>query len=622
VTSRATFGDFMRAAGRHLERPAGPAVAVAKRRLPAARAKEIAEASDALLRVVTVMTRYTADIGAAFAEVEAHNRHRLNPWARACAEVHDALGNAAAFLRPEGAGRHESHRVPPDSPLAHRLDAVAESLAAGRDLLHTHFAPGPGAARLDHSDWSPVITSVPVTRALLAEIGSLARRIAPEGTELALSRAPLQRGAGEARRRLNAACQWLWVTDAAVQAGQCYDPVAADARRLLHAVPVNICPPRRLPRAGESVTALANGIIDGAERLRHSSRLPAAHAAWSPAMTSESSRQTATAGMLTSHHCQILLRSLAACAAPPGSADATARLLESADAAGRARADWLAAAHAWDNITTDTRGYISQAASDAHDLALWTGRLAYADPAWTPVSGPSCPVRPSEDLAARPGDIPLVVAAIHHACESLTRLAHGSHDQIQTASQAGRLLVPTRSLPESVDIPRPFGPAPRERTASLLAVHREAGTASAHATGKIGEVAADVGAPSQILAAARAATHPGSEPTARNSATPAPETPDVDRHWPGPVERILRDLGTSDPVLLRRGAAIDRAGEQLIIDAAETVPARHSQRAAHLSRSPDTAGLINRVLASRDPCAVPLLRPPTRPQAAQAEAEP
>ncbi len=257
MTNRATFGDFMRAAGRHLERPAGPAAAVAKRRLPAARAKEIAEASDALLRVITVMTRYTADIGAAFAEVEAHNRHRLNPWARACAEAHDALGNAPAFLRPEGAGRHESHRMPPASTLAHRLDAVAESLAAGRDLLHTHFAPGPGAARLDHSDWPPVITSVPVTRALLAEIGSLARRIAPEGAGVGVvagtAAARRRGGPAEAERRMPVA-----VGDGAVvQAAQCYDPGPADARRLLHAVPVNTCPSRRLPREGEPVTALA-----------------------------------------------------------------------------------------------------------------------------------------------------------------------------------------------------------------------------------------------------------------------------------------------------------------------------------------------------------------------------
>ena len=44
-------------------------------------------------------------------------------------------------------------------------------------------------------------------------------------------------------------------------------------------------------------------------------------------------------------------------------------------------------ARAWYRITTDTRGTITPAAAEAADLALWTGRLAYADPNWTPALG-------------------------------------------------------------------------------------------------------------------------------------------------------------------------------------------------------------------------------------------
>jgi hypothetical protein len=66
--------------------------------------KEVAEVSDALLTVITVMRRYTANIGVAFADVADRDKHRLNPWARACLEAHKALDNAAAFLRPEAAG--------------------------------------------------------------------------------------------------------------------------------------------------------------------------------------------------------------------------------------------------------------------------------------------------------------------------------------------------------------------------------------------------------------------------------------------------------------------------------------------------------------------------------------
>ena len=58
-------------------------------------------------------------------------------------------------------------------------------------------------------------------------------------------------------------------------------------------------------------------------------------------------------------------------------------LVQAAEAAGRARSRWLAVAHALDQITTDTQDHLSQAAVGANDLALWTGRLAYADPSWT-----------------------------------------------------------------------------------------------------------------------------------------------------------------------------------------------------------------------------------------------
>ena len=40
-------------------------------------------------------------------------------------------------------------------------------MRTGRDLLRTHFTIGLDGRQKDHSDWAPVISSVPVTRALL-----------------------------------------------------------------------------------------------------------------------------------------------------------------------------------------------------------------------------------------------------------------------------------------------------------------------------------------------------------------------------------------------------------------------------------------------------------------------
>ena len=142
MTGSATFGDLLHAAGRRLDEPADGPEPVPKRRQAAARTRQVREASHALLAVITVMTRYAADItGTAFGEVPDRDRRLLNPWARAAIEAREALDNAAAFLRQAGADRPGA--ASPHSPLARRLHAAATSLATGRDLLHTHFAAGP-----------------------------------------------------------------------------------------------------------------------------------------------------------------------------------------------------------------------------------------------------------------------------------------------------------------------------------------------------------------------------------------------------------------------------------------------------------------------------------------------
>lgn len=58
----------------------------------------------------------------------------------------------------------------------------------------------------------------------------------------------------------------------------------------------------------------------------------------------------------------------------------------------------------------------------------------------------------------RPGDARLVVAAVHHACDTLTSLGYAQREQIRAAGAAQRILVTTRSLPDKMDIPRPSRP--------------------------------------------------------------------------------------------------------------------------------------------------------------------
>jgi hypothetical protein len=235
-------------------------------------------------------------------------------------------------------------------------------------------------------------------------------------------------------------------------------------------------------------------------------------------------------------------------------------------------------------------------------------------------------MRPPGTLALE--DVPQMVAAAHHACETLTGLAHAEHDQIRAAAQAGRILVPTRSLPEEYDIPYPFARAPQERVEVLLAQYGQAGRASRRAADTVGEVADMIGAPSLILARVRSAV------TGR--AAPVPDIADVALRdpaevnsrarrpgTPGPVETTLLDLGVTDPQLITRSAEIDRDAERLIIDAAVTAEAHQRPHLPHgLSQSAGTAALVNHALKSGDPRAVALLRPPVRARREPPQREP
>jgi hypothetical protein len=156
---------------------------------------------------------------------------------------------------------------------------------------------------------------------------------------------------------------------------------------------------------------------------------------------------------------------------------------------------------------------------------------------------------------------------------------------------------PTRSLPEHMNIPRPYASAPPDRIAALLSAYRGAGRASAEACGAVAGVAAEAGAPSRVLATAQAAVAAGGQRPGETGRTTRP--------WPvsriGPFERTLRDLGIDRPGLLHQGQVIDRAGELLIAEATEGLAQKRRRTdAAELDRSSGTTELVNHVLASGD----------------------
>jgi SAM-dependent methyltransferase len=156
------FGEFLRPSGEHI------AAAVSCRgELPySAQCGAVRQ----LDRLVATLERYLSDLPLPDRldpprEPERHDRTRAAPAVL-------ALDRAAQSLRPAAAGAADAS-AGDAHPVVGHLSAAADHLAAGRDLLHTHFTDGPAGPRTPTSYWAPVITSGPVTAALLGELAGL-----------------------------------------------------------------------------------------------------------------------------------------------------------------------------------------------------------------------------------------------------------------------------------------------------------------------------------------------------------------------------------------------------------------------------------------------------------------
>jgi hypothetical protein len=277
-----------------------------------------------------------------------------------------------------------------------------------------------------------------------------------------------------------------------------------------------------------------------------------------------------------------------------------------------ARHAWLAAARSWDDLTTETQGRSSEAAAEAGNLALWTGRLAYADPQWTPARGPVHAPREPESLAADPAAFAHLVAAVHYSADTLYRVAAASHDQVLAAAGAGRLYVPVRPGPgleyRFSRRPRPFTPAPGSHVEAVLATYARSAEASQAALYAAGRLAEASGAPSRVLATAQQHAELARRLTPRSQ-----------------LEQVLLDRGVKDPVLLEQAATADRLTRQVMADVDTRQPG--SQATTRAPMRPATRGLgAAQVRAGADrqpgvtqvkPGGIPELRSP--PEPAQAD---
>jgi hypothetical protein len=352
--------------------------------------------------------------------------------------------------------------------------------------------------------------------------------------------------------------------------------VPDDDVRLLNAIPLNSAPERKIPAASDAVPALCAGTAGAARRVRHALRGGAERARWAPDLTAESMRHTAASCVVTSFNCEIILRSLARQAGRAGYRDLVADLEGAADDTAGARHAWLAAARSWDELTTEGQGRLSEAAVEAGNLALWTGRLAYADPRWTPARGPAHALREPDSLAADHAVFAGVVAAVHYSADTVHRVAAASQDQVLAAAGAGRLYVPVRPGPGleyrfSRRWPQ-FTPVPGSRVEAVLATYAQSAEASQAAVHAAGRLAEATGAPSRVLAAADRHTELARRLTPR-----------------GQLEQVLLDRGVKDPVLLERAAAADRATREVMAEVDRSQPG--SQAAARAPRQATTREL-------------------------------
>jgi hypothetical protein len=581
VTGQVTFGDLLDVACEHLDQ-AG--------RVPGrpGEGKDLLDVTRGMHSLVLVIGHYLHDDIGGDGFVLRENAGSASAWPTARARARRAAANAARHLQPPPI-RGRSGTAPVTERGRH-LAAAAQALAAGRDLLTTHVARDPVGVRVGRSPWVPVVCSPAVGRAVAAEMGTLARQVAGLGAGLVMMTPSGWAETSQSQRDLTAACQYLRMLAGAVRAAQEQEPVLAGDRELLRAIPVGVAPARRLPDGSETVAALCQGAITAAERLRHSARLAAGRDGWSHHVSVESLRSTAAFGVATSHHCSVLLGALASrfhavdIGEPRALPGMPVAMTEASAAAARARDGWLRVARTLDQLTSDMPGREESEGSDARDLALWTGRLAYADPQWMLRSGPRSAERAAADLVPGPQDAAAVVAVVHHASDSLRRLAEVHERQARSVARAERFLVPTRSLPDYYDIPRPYGPAPLDRVGVVLAAYKYAHEASSQAEARVAEVAVATRSPSTVLTLARDVwSRSAASQRQRGRGRRDGMHAEIDRYespaLPGPVERSLQLLGVTNPDRVRHAILIDRAGEQLIIDASTEWGSRSTQSA-------------------------------------------
>ena len=560
---RPLLGDFLAAASRYLDAATGDL-------------RLATEASPSVVGELFRLTAVLAHCADAFAAEDQSNSHHLQDVrGLAMADARSALRQAAARMRAAwGAHTEAGEDCPPFT--ARCLSAAADNLLAGHDLLHTHFTTDQFGWRHGTSPWASAIASRQVNGALVSEMGGYAGRLAAWALPLAAA-SSAERLPAQARVAISEGCQWLWVAEAAARV-VCHHPGTATGHALLHAVPINLPPPRQSPRGGLAVAELCAGTVLTAERLRHLAHITAIRGHHPKAALAASWQRTAQAAAITGHCSELILRQLTQPGTHPPAAAAVATGIEqAAHAASRSWQSWRALAHDWDTFTTNRGTAFTPVAAEIGDLTLWTGRLAHTDPAWTPARAHASQLRSCADFTGRGTTIAAVVTALHYTSDALARIAAHDRENVRSAAATDQIYVPTRLLPEDDDVPYRYVPAHPAMLDELLATYDAVTEAAMHATTALDQLVLTLSSQPTTLITLRA-TAPLTTPYLPHSTVALPAR-SVQQPPPGQVEQALRNRGISEPTLLARAADLDGATKMLINSAASITERR--ARATH-----------------------------------------
>ncbi len=199
------FGEFLGPAGEHI------AAAVAFRgELPYSAQCQAVRQLD---RLVATLARYLGDLPLPD-PLDPARDPQPGAGSRA-APARLALDRAVRTLRPAAAGVADTD-AGDAHPVAAHLSAAAAYLAAGRDLLHTHFADGPAGPQAPASWWAQAITSGPVTAALLGELAGYTHDLASWIAKLMVRRSASPGAPTSALLALRSAEPWLRLAAAAM----------------------------------------------------------------------------------------------------------------------------------------------------------------------------------------------------------------------------------------------------------------------------------------------------------------------------------------------------------------------------------------------------------------------